>query len=306
MVPYGPTSIPEMPDQQEKSKGELFTFSSALLWAFFPVVTVLTYAVLPSLVSLAWSTLLAGFFFALLITYRGKWKELNNLLLWKYGFYIALFMGVLYYSLYFIGLETTTPGNSALIAQFEVFTSFLFFRLFRGERMSTEYKIGSALTVLGAVIVLGRDFSGINPGDFFVLAATIGAPAGNLFQQKARQIASSEVIMFLRSAISVPAIFLLAYFLQAQASLDDLRVSLPYLIINGILLLGLSKILWIEGIHRISVTKANALSSITPLLTLLFAWIILQQAPTVWQLTSLVPLLAGVLLLTDHIKLTGK
>ena len=98
----------------------------------------------------------------------------------------------------------------------------------------------------------------------------------------------------------------MAYLLQAQASLADLRISLPYLIVNGILLLGLAKIFWIEGIHRISVTKATALSSITPLLTLLFAWIILNQAPTVWQLTSLVPLLLGVLLLTDNIKLSRK
>lgn len=295
-----------MPTQQEQRKGESAIFLNGLLWAFFPIVTVLSYAVLPSLISLAWSTAFAAFFFAALITYQRKWRELNTPLLWKYAFFIALFNGVLYYALYFIGLETTTPGNTAIIAQFEVFTSFLFFHVFRGEKISLDYKIGGVLTVIGAGIVLGRDFSGINPGDFFVLAATIGAPAGNLFQQKARQIASSEVIMFLRSAISVPAIFLLAYFLQASASLADLRVSLPYLIINGILLLGLSKILWIEGIHRISVTKASALSSITPLLTLLFAWIILQQAPTVWQLTSLVPLLLGVLLLTDHIKLARK
>ena len=114
----------------------------------------------------------------------------------------------MYYTLYFIGLETTTPGNTAIIAQFEVFTSFLFFHVFRGERISLDYKIGGVLTVIGAGIILGRDFSSINPGDIFVLGATIGAPIGNLFQQKARRIASSEVIMFLRSAISVPAIFL--------------------------------------------------------------------------------------------------
>ena len=146
--------------------------------------------------------------FAALTTYKRKWKELNSPLLWKYAFFIALFNGVLYYTLYFIGLETTTPGNTAIIAQFEVFTSFLFFHVFRGERISLDYKIGGVLTVIGAGIILGRDFSSINPGDIFVLGATIGAPIGNLFQQKARRIASSEVIMFLRSAISVPAIFL--------------------------------------------------------------------------------------------------
>ena len=104
--------------------------------------------------------------FAALTTYKRKWKELNSPLLWKYAFFIALFNGVLYYTLYFIGLETTTPGNTAIIAQFEVFTSFLFFHVFRGERISLDYKIGGVLTVIGAGIILGRDFSSINPGIF--------------------------------------------------------------------------------------------------------------------------------------------
>ncbi len=295
-----------MENLQEKNKGELLIFLHALSWAFFPIIVVLSYAVLPSLISLAWSTALAALFFSALIVYRKKWKELNNSLLWQYGFFIALFNGFLYYTLYFLGLETTTPGNAAIISLFEVFTSFLFFHVFRGEHISLDYKIGGVLTVIGAIIVLGKNFSGINYGDIFILLATIGAPIGNLFQQKARKIASSESIMFIRNLISVPPIFLLAYLLQAHASSGDLRASLIFLLVNGVLFLGLSKIFWIEGIHRVSVTKASALSGITPLLTLLFAWLILQQAPTVWQLASLMPLLLGVLLLTDNIKLSKR
>lgn len=294
-----------MEDVKEKRRGELFLLSNTFLWSFFPIITVLSYAALPGLVSLLWSTAFSALFFAGVITYRKKWAEINNIVLWKYTALIAFFIGVLYYSLYFLGLETTTPGNAALIALFEVFTAFIFFNVLRGERVSLDYKIGGVLMVIGAGIVLVRNFSGVNLGDVFILAATFCAPVGNLFTQKARRIASSEMVMFLRSVISVPAILFLTYVFHTSSSLEDLAVSLPLLFINGFFLIGLSKIFWVEGIHRVTVAKGVALGGLSPLLTLLFAWLILHQAPSIWQLTSLVPLLLGVLLLTDHIKLGG-
>ena len=63
------------------------------------------------------------------------------------------------------------------------------------------------------------------------------------------------------------------YITQGTLHLEKVSSSLLFLVINGVLLLGVSKILWIEGIHRINVTKANALNSLGPLLTLLFAWL---------------------------------
>ncbi len=292
-----------MKDLTEQRKGERSIFLAAFLWSFFPIVTVLSYAVLPSLVSLAWSTSFATLFFAGTLTYRKKWSDIRNPLLWKYALLIALFIGVLFYGLYYAGLERTTPGNAAIIVLFEVFTSYVFFRVFKGERFSLNHVVGAILMIVGAVIVVGHDFSGINTGNLLILLAVMFSPIGNFFQQKARHIASSEAIMFLRSLLSAPIIFLLAYLFHAHASLGNVYASLPILAINGLLLLGLSKIFWIEAIHRISVTKGIALSSVTPFLTLLLAWLILQQTPNVWQLTSLIPLVGGVLLLTDQFKL---
>ncbi len=292
-----------MHDASETRKGEMLIFLGAVLWAFFPIITVLTYSTLPSLVSLGLSTLLATLFFAGVMTYRKRWHELRDVQLWKYSLLVAIFIGVLYYSFIFIGLESTTPGNMAIIALFEVFTSFLLFHVFRREPISFEYKIGAALMVMGAAIVLARDFSGINIGDVLILVAVCCSPFGNLFQQRARKIGSSESIMFLRSLFSTPALFALAYMLGARASFADIRTSLLFLLINGILLLGLSKLFWIEAIHRISVTKGVALSSVSPFLTLLLAWLILHQAPAVWQIVGLIPLVVGVSLLTGQMKL---
>src|SRR3989338_7349498 len=154
--------------------------------------------------------------------------------------------------------------------------------------------------ILGAIIVLAPNFSSVNFGDLFILIATFCAPLGNLFQQKAKTIASTEAILFICSIIATPIIFLLAYAFEQHLVMSEVKESFLFLILNGLIILGLSKMFWLEGIARISVTKANALGSIAPLFTLLAAWVFLHQAQTLWQITSLVPLFLGVLLLTNN------
>ena len=290
----------------EQRKGELYVFSASTLSGFLPIGIVLTYAQVAGFVSLAWSTLCAALFFAAVMTYRNRWNELRNPLLWKHSVFITLFIGILFYGFYFSGLQYSTPGNVSIILLFQVFTSFVFFNIYRRERISSAHILGAALMILGALVILGRDFQGVNVGDALILCATFFAPIGNYFQQEARKLASSESILFLRSALSAAAFFAFLYLFGLGGAIGDVRAALPLLLVNGILLLGFEKILWIEGIHRISVTKASALTCIVPLVTLLFAWPILHQLPNVWQLASLVPFVLGVLLLTDHIRLPTK
>ena len=277
-------------------------FSQALIWSLFPIVTILSYGKLPSLIAFAWTTALSAVFFAIIISFRGKWHEIKNLNLWKYVAMVALFIGVLFYGFYFVGLSKTSAGNASIVAQMEVFTSFLFFNIWKKEKISLNYILGGLLMVLGVFIVLYPKFSGVALGDLLVLCATFFAPVGNFFQKKARKEASSETVMFLRTLISAPIIFLIAFMLGIYGDANLIKISFPFLLLNGFLILGMSKMLWVEGIHRISVTKAIALSSIAPLATLLLSWIFLHQPPTIWQLASLVPIIFGVMLLTDNLK----
>jgi drug/metabolite transporter (DMT)-like permease len=290
----------------EQRKGELIILSQTFIWGAFPIVTILSYAKLSSWSTLAWSMFFAGLFFAGIMTYRKTWHELRNPVLWQYVLMAVLFIGVLYYGLYFTGLTKTTAGNSGIIALFEIFTSYIFFHLIRKDHIPPEHIVGALLMIAGAAIVLSPNFSQFNAGDILILAATFFAPVGNFFTQKARKIASSESIMFLRCALTVPAIILLSYALSSPVSFADARSALGFLLLNGIIIFGVSKLMWVEGIHRISVTKALSLSSIAPLFTLAFAWAVFHQAPSGWQLVSLIPLLFGVYLLTDQIKFRNR
>jgi drug/metabolite transporter (DMT)-like permease len=286
---------------KREREGELFILSEALLWGLFPVITVLSFSGLAPLTSLIWTTFISIFFFAILMQARGRWQELINPALWKYALLITLFIGVGVYGLYYTGLTTTSPGNAALLGLFELATSYLLFNVIRKEHFSAGNALGAVFMVLGAFLVLGKNFTGFTPGDFFILGATVCAPFGNLFQQKARAVASSETVMFLRSVLSTLAVVPLAFLLHEPLTFPS-AAALPFILINAVFVFGASKLLWIEGIHRISVTKANVLQSVNPLITLLFAWFILSQAPSVWQLASIVPFFIGVVLLTRHME----
>ncbi|MDO8489165.1 MAG: DMT family transporter, partial [Candidatus Omnitrophota bacterium] len=239
----------------------------------------------------------AAISFAIVLTVRKKWLELKNTVALKDILITTLLLGIFYYLLTFFALRSTSAGNVSIIALTEILSSYLFFQVWRKDYMSAWHKIGAVFMVIGAFIVLYPSMGNFTGGEFLILIAAIIAPIGNLFAQRARKRVSSESILFIRSFITAIFGFILVFLSKSVFSYTDIKSSLVLILINGLLLLGLSKIFWIEGIHRISVTKANALSSISPLFTLLFAWILLQNPPSVGQVLAFIPMFLGVMLL---------
>ncbi|HMK74557.1 MAG TPA: DMT family transporter [Thermodesulfobacteriota bacterium] len=284
------------PDRERQ--GESFILLQALLWSLFPVITILSYGLLPPLISFGWSTLFATLFFGGVLTLRHRWGEIRDRSSLRNILWATLFLGILYYGLVFFGLRYTSAGNASLIAATEMFFSFIFFHIWRRDFISPKHILGAIFMLIGVFIVLYPNTTKLHLGDLLILMATVIAPFGNYFQQRARERVSSEMILFVRSAISTPIVLLSACLLREKFSITNLKTSADLILINGLLLMGFSKILWVEGIHRISVTKSNALASIAPPLTLLFAWLILHNIPTRFQLLSVVPILFGVALLS--------
>jgi drug/metabolite transporter (DMT)-like permease len=289
-------------------QGEVIIFLEAILWSLFPVVTVLSFKNVSTILALAWSTLFAALFFLLIIIVKKKWSQLVNRGAIRDILLATIILGILYYFFYFFGLRFTSPGNASLIALTEVFFSFLFFNVWRKEYISAFHIGGAVLMLVGAAIVLYPNVHKLQFGDLLIIISAVIAPLGNFFQRRARKQVDSEVILFIRSTISAIVIFILAYFTRQNFGSLDIKNFFLFLIINGFFLLGLSKYLWIEGIHRINVMKANALNGIGPLLTLFFSWLLLNTLPTGFQLVSFIPMFFGVILLSknNEIKIVNK
>jgi drug/metabolite transporter (DMT)-like permease len=106
--------------------GELAILGSALLQAFFPIITIISLRELPPLFIGAATAGFAVLFFAILVTYYQQWAELKQKNIWKNIFWASFINGVVYYVLIFWGLQFTTAGNASLVEMSEVLFSFIF------------------------------------------------------------------------------------------------------------------------------------------------------------------------------------
>jgi drug/metabolite transporter (DMT)-like permease len=88
--------------------------------------------------------------------------------------------------------------------------------------------------LIGVLIVLYPNTTKLHLGDLLILMATLIAPLGNYFQQKARQTVSSEMILFVRSSLSTPVVLILAHLFKERCSLTDLKSSAVFILINGL------------------------------------------------------------------------
>jgi|GEM_PF-237144 len=286
------------PALREQRKGETFLLAEEFLWGWFPIVTLLSYQFIDPLWAMAITIFIATIFFAGIMQARGLWPELRRREAWADLFWASFFI-LLLFVLLFVGLSFTTAGNAALILFLQVLFAYLYFNVFKGEIMTPTHKAGVVLVSIGAFLVLFPDQMGFNKGDLLVLLAAMVAPVGNRYQQRARRHVHATTLLFVRNLFSLPALFPLAWLLAAShPDLEALAAIWWLLLLNGLFLMGLSKIFWIEGLHRLAITKVSAMTALSPLFTMIFAYPVLGEIPGRWQLGGILPILLGGILIT--------
>ena len=153
---------------------------------------------------------------------------------------------------------------------------------------------------LGAIIILfpiGEVWH-INLGDGLVLLAAMLAPLGNYYQKQARQKVASTNILLSRSLIGIPLIYITATVFETSPSWQSIQSQWAWLLFSGMMIFVVAKILWMESLHRLSITKVNALYAVSPLITLGLAYWLLNEVPSFWQLLAVLPIVLGGYLIT--------
>jgi drug/metabolite transporter (DMT)-like permease len=123
--------------------GELMIFGESLLWSLFPIFTILTVSGLPPLYSASITTFVAALFFAAVISLQKNWKQLLYVQAWKYILGATLIIGILFYSLVFVGISKTSAGNAGIALLMEVFFSFLILYFWKKERATARNVMGA-------------------------------------------------------------------------------------------------------------------------------------------------------------------
>lgn len=282
----------------ETAKGELSVFGESLLSSMLPILGIITFKTLPPLYSLFGSILFTTIFFVILLTLKKSWQSLSKQN-FKILFWIVLLIGVGYHGLSYIGLELTSANNASIIWQSELLFSFLYFNVWRKEQLSLEHLTGAGLMLFGIFLIFFPQLKSFqfNKGDILILCATALPPIGNYYQREIRKKMNSLNVIFWRNLMTFPVLLVLILLLPAK-NYSLTPATILFLALNGLLVFGLAKIFWLEAISRISITKANALASIRPFLTIVLSYLILQQKPNLWQMLAVIPIVFGVMLLT--------
>lgn len=283
----------------EERKGEVFKIAEAILWALFPVVTLLGLKGLPPITFAGVSTLFAALFFVVWVTRRGEWHYIHNTV-WQDIALSTLFIGVLFYGIYFTGISYTTAGNIAVLALSQIFFAFLFLNIVLDvEQTTTRQYLGAFLMICGALIVLvPRGSLGFDVGAFLIILAMAFAPIGNWFAKRATTQVSPQFLMMIRSIVSGVFLLIVGVLFEHPTTINITHGVLLATLFNGIMLLGFSKVLWLEAIKRIPISKATSIGAMEPFLTLVYAYVLLSEIPTSAQLIAIVPLLMGMYLIT--------
>jgi drug/metabolite transporter (DMT)-like permease len=102
--------------------------------------------------------------------------------------------------------------------------------------------------------------------------------------------------------VGLPFVALLAYLLEPSVSYENFMSALPYMFLIATGIYVVSKIMWIEALNRISITKLSAMLALLPVFTLIFAYLYLDEVPESRQMLGIIPVLLGGYLITKPLE----
>ncbi len=285
----------------KEREGELLMVGLTILESWFPILSIVAMSYVGALHTYMYSLAIAFFFYMAIMYKRDRFKELKNKTAYK-DLLLTTFWITFIFTLIFIGMRYTTAGNMAVIVFLQVLFSYLYFNVFGKEKMETIHLIGALIMGLGALIILFPENFEFNKGDWLILISAAAAPIVNLYQKRARAYCSAETILGFRTVVGFPFVALLAYFLEPAVSYENFMSALPYMFLIATGIYVAAKIMWIEALSRMSITKLSAMLALLPVMTLFFAYIYLDEIPEFRQLLGIIPVLVGGYLITKPVE----
>ncbi len=285
----------------KEREGELLMVGLTILESWFPILSIVAMSYVGALHTYMYSLAIAFFFYMAIMYKRDRFKELKNKAAYK-DLLLTTFWITFIFTLIFIGMRYTTAGNMAVIVFLQVLFSYLYFNVFGKEKMETIHFIGAVIMAAGALIILFPENFAFNKGDWLILISAAAAPIVNLYQKRARAYCSAETILGFRTVVGFPFVALLAYLLEPAVSYENFMSALPYMFLIATGIYVAAKIMWIEALSRMSITKLSAMLALLPVMTLFFAYIYLDEIPEFRQLLGIIPVLVGGYLITKPVE----
>lgn len=280
--------------KQEEKIGIIFALTGAAMWGIFPVLVNRGTQNIPPIMFAAITTLLAAFGSFLYAALKGKLHELKNKKSYSSLLMVTLCIVIIPYILFFIGSSKTSGINSSFLLLSEIIFTLLFTPLI-GEKTTTKKLIGAIGIFIGATLILYNGTFTLNAGDILIIFSTATYPIGNFYAKKALNYVSPAIILLVRFFLGGFFIFFVALLAEPQSNITETMFqNWEIILFTGIVLLGIGKVIWYEGLKRLDISKAISLSMTFPLFSLIVLIAFFQEIPSTFQWAGILVMAFGV------------
>ena len=281
-----------------KKTGVLAILGASLMWSVEPIFAKLAYANSDFIQTSGIRAIVVAVIALLyvLITNKGNLKVTKSQL--PKLVYIGIAGTVFADLLYFFALTKIPVINAVLIGHMQpIFIILIGFFILKEDKLTKSDYTGILIMIIAGVLVTTKtaeNFSNMKigaMGDIYVLLATVAWSTTAIVMRKYLRGLNAGVVTFYRYTIA-SAIFVVYLLLRSSLVLANI-----YQVLVG-LVVGVGTILYYEGLKRIKAAQVSALELSTPFFAVVFAFLILRERATVMQVSGIVLLVVGILLLS--------
>ncbi|CRY56286.1 MULTISPECIES: DMT family transporter [Yersinia] len=241
-------------------------------------------------------------------------RERNNWVVLKRNYLAFILLGLCgitgFNLAFFIGLQTTTPINGALIMATSPITTALLFTLSERQKISRIQCVGMLVSLLGVLLVISKGSIGnllnmqFNQGDMIILLGNIAWAAYTVGCRKYSIGATPLQITSFTMLFGTLGIVLFAYYTEGTFSgLSNIsafnHAALIYMGIAGSVL---AYLFWNVGIKNLGAANTAVFFNLVPVFTMILA-MLNNILPTGLQISGAVLVIAGVIFATQSYKL---
>ena len=188
----------------------------------------------------------------------------------------------LYHCTYFFALQSAPPVEASLIAYLWPLLIVVFASFLPGESFELHHKIGIALGLLGAVLIITKGFtvgfaSGLKLGHFLAMACAFIWSAYSVASRRMGHVSTDVVAGFCFITSAVTAVL---HFTLEPTVLPQTTVQWAAVAALGLFPLGTGFFAWDHGMKRGDIMVLGALSYAAPLLSTL---IMLASGYAAWH-----------------------
>ena len=217
----------------------------------------------------------------------------------KDGMVVGLLFGIEFGLLYMAILFTTVSSAYILLYTSPFFHALGAHFFLRGDRLTARKWIGLSLSFCGVLILLSKHL-GLSSiveltGDLMALSAAVAWASTTVYVK--RRLAKAVLpyhTLFYQTLFSIPILFLLSLCFQ-ETPVQTLNGLILFAVaFQGILVAGISYLVWFFLVHRYPISQLSAFTFLTPVFATIAGVLILKEPVNLRLILSLIFVSIGI------------